>query len=109
MSEAMLSTDGHVFLDVSRPYVAWATYRGVLITPSNERTSTERFLSWWQTDLHRNSPFIRREAALDQKKSAIADLASSLVEAPEDNVRRLYTPISTHPSLCQTLSSLDSV
>ena len=40
MSEAMLSTDGHVFLDVSRPYVAWATYRGVLITPPNERTST---------------------------------------------------------------------
>ena len=66
MSEAMLSTDGHVFLDVSRPYVAWATYRGVLITPPNERTSTERFLSWWQTDLHRNSPFIRREAALEE-------------------------------------------
>ena len=29
----------------------------------------------------------RREASLDQKKAAIADLASSLVEAPEDNVR----------------------
>ena len=66
MNESGLPTDGYLFLDTNRPHVAWATYRGVLITPPNTRTSTGRFLSWWQTDLHRNSPHIAREAALEQ-------------------------------------------
>ena len=37
----------------------------------------------------------RREEALEEKKAAIADIASSLIEAPEDNVN-LLTLISTH-------------
>ena len=38
----------------------------------------------------------RREATLEQRKAAIADLASSLVEAPEDKVRLCSTLISAH-------------
>ena len=41
----------------------------------------------------------RREAVLEEKKMAIADIASSLVEAPEDNVSFPLLPHSALQSL----------
>ena len=66
MGQQELTTDGYIFLDISRPYVAWATYRSVLISPPNIQDSNGRFISWWQADLHRNSPHIKREIALEE-------------------------------------------
>ena len=66
MSTAELSTDGYIFLNISRPHVAWATYRGVLITQTNITSDSWKSLSWWRTDLHRNSPLLKREAMLEK-------------------------------------------
>ena len=65
MREIKLPKEGFVFLDINQPYVAWAVYRGVLITPPNIRSNAWQSLSWWQTNLHRNSLLLRREAALE--------------------------------------------
>ena len=66
MGQQELTTDGYIFLDISRPYVAWAAYRSVLITPPNIQDSNGRFVSWWQAELHRNSTHIKREMALEK-------------------------------------------
>ena len=69
MSETDLSTDGYIFLDVDRPHIAWATYRGTLITPPSVENDTGRFVSWWQAELHRYSSHLKREAALEQVRT----------------------------------------
>ncbi len=66
MGQQELTTDGYIFLDINRPYVAWATYRSVLISPPNIQDSNGRFVSWWQADLHRNSTHVKREIAIEE-------------------------------------------
>jgi hypothetical protein len=43
----MLSTDAYAYLNVDNPICAWATYRGVLVTPPAE----PGFLSVWTAGL----------------------------------------------------------
>ena len=65
MSRTDFTTDGYIFLNLDLPHVAWAAYRGVLITPPKEKTANGRFVSWWQSRLYENSPHFGRENALE--------------------------------------------
>lgn len=60
-----MSVDAYAFLDISRPYVAWAVYRGVLITTQQSPTERGRFVSWWFTDLMRKPTHLDRELTLE--------------------------------------------
>ena len=64
-----ISPDGCIFLDISRPYVAWAAYKGTLITPPNTGTQDGRFVSWWVAGLLRNTQNLARELALEQVRA----------------------------------------
>ena len=43
-----LDTDAFVYLNVENPFVAWATYRGILVTPPKEHQGV---VSVWYADL----------------------------------------------------------
>ena len=60
-----MSTDAYAFLDISRPYVAWAAYRGVLITPQQTPMEGGELVSWWFTDLMRTLTHLDRELTLE--------------------------------------------
>ena len=60
---------GFAFLDVSRLYVAWATYRGVLITPPQQPERNGWFVSWWWTDLVRYQSKLARELQLERVRA----------------------------------------
>lgn len=44
----LLDTDAFVYLNVENPFVAWATYRGILVTPPKDH---QGFVSVWYADL----------------------------------------------------------
>ena len=69
MSHQELASDGYIFLDISCPYVAWAAYKGTLITPPNTETQNGRFVSWWLAGLLRNQENLARELALEQVRA----------------------------------------
>ena len=69
MSHQELASDGCIFLDISRPYVAWAAYKGTLITPPNTETQDGRFVSWWLAGLLRNPRHLARELALERVRA----------------------------------------
>lgn len=58
-------TDAYVFLDIGRPHVAWATYRGKLVTIPPE---PQGFISLWFGDMLRQkeSLHFKKEWALEQ-------------------------------------------
>lgn len=60
---------GFAFLDISLPYVAWATYRGVLITPSTALVPNGRFVSWWRAQLLRYGSNLERELNLERVRA----------------------------------------
>ena len=62
----MCKTDGFAFLDICRPYVAWATYRGILLTPPKTRVPGGRFVSWWLANLLRDPLHLERELSLER-------------------------------------------
>ena len=59
-------TKGLSYLDLSRPYVSWAAYRGTLITPPREKAGGVRLVSWWYCDLLRNGWHLERELELER-------------------------------------------
>lgn len=61
-----MSTDAYAFLDISRPHVAWAVYRGVLITPQPTPMDGGELVSWWFADLMRTPTHLDRELALER-------------------------------------------
>ena len=73
-------TAGFAFLDIARPYVAWAVYRGVLITPQKTPSAGGRFVSWWWTSLLRYKTHLKRELELEQvRKRQFPDRVSRIV------------------------------
>ena len=61
--------NGFAFLDINLPYVAWATYRGVLITPSTSLVPNGRFVSWWWAQLLRYRSNLERELHLERVRA----------------------------------------
>ena len=49
-----LNVDAFAFLDITRPYVAWAVYRGILVTPQQVPLPGGQFVSWWWANLLRD-------------------------------------------------------
>ncbi len=60
---------GFAFLDISLPYVAWAAYRGVLISPSTTLVPNGRFVSWWRANLLRYRFNLQRELHLERVRA----------------------------------------
>ena len=60
---------GYAFLNISNPYVAWATYRGVLVTPPTTLERNGRFVSWWWSDLLRYRLHLARELHLERVRA----------------------------------------
>ena len=58
-------TDAYVFLDIKKPHVAWATYRGILVTVS---PGPPGFISSWFADMlqQRESLHFKKEWELEQ-------------------------------------------
>ena len=69
LSEQELTSDGHIFLNIDRSYVAWAAYRSTLISPPKIEEPSGRFVSWWLADLLRDSPLLGRELALERVRA----------------------------------------
>lgn len=69
MNQQELTCDGYIFLDISRPYVAWAAYKGTLISPPNTERQGGRFVSWWLLGLLRNPRHLERELALERMRA----------------------------------------
>ena len=80
MCEQELTTDGYVYLNIDCPYVAWAAYRGILITPQRASIEGGRLVSWWFTNLLRDPVHLERELALDRvRERQFPDKVSRLV------------------------------
>ena len=58
-------TDAYVFLNIKKPHVAWATYRGILVTTPAE---PEGFISLWYADMlqQRHSSHFKKEMLLEK-------------------------------------------
>lgn len=69
MCERTVGGDGFAFLDICRPYVAWATYRSVLITPPTVQVPKGRFVSWWWANLLRDPVHLARELSLERVRA----------------------------------------
>ena len=69
MSQQELTSDGYIFLNIDRPHVAWAAYKGTLISPPKTEELGGRFVSWWQADLLRDSLLLGRELALERVRA----------------------------------------
>ena len=61
----LLDTDAYVYLDIEKPFVAWAAYRGILVTPPKEHQGA---VSVWYADLLRyiGYPHWETEMALEE-------------------------------------------
>ena len=64
MDNQKVIPDGYVFLDIQRPHVAWAAYRGVLVSCP----STVGFVSFWHASMLQNatSQIASREMELEK-------------------------------------------
>ena len=69
MCERTVVGGGFAFLDICRPYVAWATYRSVLITPPTVHVPNGRFVSWWRAHLLRDPLHLARELSLERVRA----------------------------------------
>ena len=79
-SDHELDVDGFAFLDISLPHIAWAVYRGVLITPQREPIAGGRLVSLWLASQFLHRTHLARELDLETvRKQHFPDMVSRLV------------------------------